>query len=138
MKIQQLIGIGCLSMIIIGCSTAHSYCRTSSSSCESNCEVIDNCECADPACSYRTGFAGNCLDGVQCCRSFGNIGDSNFYTSYGSDGYQNESYEMAEGYFYNEVNGDVNPPRSSTSSKAQTTTTRTVVKSYKMENFKGQ
>ena len=134
MKFQQIIVIGCLSIIVAGCSTAHSYCRSSSyvTRCETECEVIDDCECADPACSHR----GSCMDGIKCCEVFGNIGGKRCDSSDSAEAYRYESYDSAEAYFSNYVNGDVSPV-ANTSYEAPAPT-RTVVRSYKMENFKGQ
>jgi hypothetical protein len=136
MKLQQIIVIGCLSVIVTGCSTAHSYCRSSSTmGCETECEVISDCECTDPACSYN-GFGGNCMDGIKCCEVFGNIGGKRYDSSDSAEAYRYESYDSAEAYFSNYVNGDISPvPSTSYEAPAPT---RTVTRSYKMENFKGQ
>jgi hypothetical protein len=128
MKLHQLIVIGCLSIMGTGCGTAHSYCRQVST-CEPQCVTISDCDCTDPAC-YRA-WSG-CLEGVKCCEVFGNIGAQRCFDT-------DQAYyvrdDASESYFANDINGDISP---GSARSYETISPSRVVRSYKMENYKGQ
>ncbi len=75
MKIKLVLFLGCLGMLA-GCTTNGNFFGRSvcADECPQNlAQYSCACQCTDPSCG--TSY---CLDSKECCRVFGNVGESNF------------------------------------------------------------